>query len=91
METTPPHDITDVLPPWASTQMRADWITEELPPWASTQQVADWIHVPVATVHQWRHRGLAPRAYRIGRHLRFRREDIAEWLDAHADPRPGAA
>ena len=43
--------------------------------------VAKFLGVPVATLYQWRRLGSGPRAYRLGKHLRYRRFDIEAWLD----------
>lgn len=48
--------------------------------WMTTQQLADWLQVSVSTIYDWRAQGMGPLAYRIGRHLRWRREDVMEWL-----------
>jgi excisionase family DNA binding protein len=45
-------------------------------------QVAEELKVPIATLYQWRSRGGGPPALRIGRHLRYRSEDIDGWLAA---------
>lgn len=43
---------------------------------------------PVATLAQWRHRGIGPRYLIIGRHVRYRRGDVDAWIEAqYAEPR----
>ena len=32
--------------------------------------------VPVATLYQWRHKGIGPKSRRVGRHLRYKPEDV---------------
>jgi excisionase family DNA binding protein len=49
--------------------------------------LSDMLGVPVATLYGWRHRGEGPQGYRIGRHVRYRREAVEEWLRAQADTR----
>ncbi len=49
----------------------------------TTDQVADYLSVPVSTLYQWRHRGIGPRAARVGRHLRYRRTDVDRWVEQH--------
>ena len=49
--------------------------------------LSDMLGVPVATLYGWRHRGEGPQGYRIGRHVRYRREAVEEWLRAQADAR----
>jgi excisionase family DNA binding protein len=51
-------------------------------------EVAAFLDVPVATVRTWRANKTGPRGCRIGRHVRYRREDIDEWLELRSDPRP---
>ena len=53
--------------------------------------LASELGVPVGTIYAWRHRGLGPRGYRIGKHVRYRRADIEAWLELQADPRPVSA
>jgi excisionase family DNA binding protein len=48
----------------------------------TTQELADYLGVPVATIYRWRYRHEGPRALKIGRHLRFRVEDVERWLDS---------
>lgn len=45
--------------------------------------VSDVVGLPVATLYQQRHRriGVGALAIRVGRHLRWRPEDIEAWLD----------
>ncbi len=54
------------------------------PLWA-TDQLAEHLGVPVATIYAWRARGLGPRACRVGKHLRWRPDDVARWLESTAD------
>ena len=49
--------------------------------------LAELLGVPVATLYGWRHRGEGPRGYRIGRHVRYRRVEVEDWLRAQADTR----
>jgi len=37
--------------------------------------------VPVATLYQWRHRGIGPKSRRVGRHLRYKPEDVRAWVE----------
>ena len=47
----------------------------------TTAQVSEYLQVPVATLHQWRYKGVGPRAAAVGRHLRWRRADVDHWLE----------
>ena len=46
--------------------------------------------MPVSTIYDWRSRGVGPRAYRFGKHLKFAVTDVTEWIEAQRDPTPGA-
>ena len=45
------------------------------------QDLADFLAVPVATIYGWRHRRTGPPGFRIGKHVRYRRSDIEQWID----------
>jgi predicted DNA-binding transcriptional regulator AlpA len=36
----------------------------------------------VETVYQWRRKGIGPRGFRVGRHLRFDPEDVSAWVES---------
>ncbi len=42
--------------------------------------LADYLEVPVATIYAWRYRRQGPPGFRVGRHLRFRRSDVEQWI-----------
>lgn len=46
-------------------------------------EVAEIVSLPISTLYQQRHRrvGVGALAIRVGRHLRWRPEDIERWLD----------
>ncbi|MDI3211691.1 helix-turn-helix domain-containing protein [Arthrobacter sp. AL12] len=46
--------------------------------------------VPVATVYTWRATNKGPRAMRIGKYLRFRREDVLAWEESLLEPKATA-
>jgi excisionase family DNA binding protein len=54
-------------------------------PMMSPYDVASYLGVPLRTVYRWRTRGDGPRGYRIGRHVRYRYEDVELWLEHHRD------
>ena len=51
----------------------------------STEEVAGILVVPVNTLYCWRYKGTGPRAYRVGKHLRYRLVDVLDWLE-HGAP-----
>lgn len=56
----------------------------------TVQQFAEEMGIPVQTVYRWRTEGKGPRAHKIGRHVRFSRHSVNEWLEQQLDPRPAA-
>lgn len=51
----------------------------------SLSELSEMLGVPLGTSCRWRHRGEGPVGYRIGRHVRFRRRDVEEWLATRSD------
>lgn len=56
-----------------------------------TTELAEYLDVPVATVRKWRFEGHGPRSLKVGRHVRYRRADVEQWLDTLAPEPRGAA
>jgi excisionase family DNA binding protein len=54
-------------------------------PLLSVEQLAAYLQVPVPTLYQWRHKGTGPRGLRVGRHVRYRRVDVEEWVARQAE------
>lgn len=52
----------------------------------SPDEVALFLSVPVKTLYQWRYKGVGPRGLRVGKHLRYRQDEIEAWLEALDDP-----
>ncbi|CAG7615908.1 helix-turn-helix transcriptional regulator [Actinacidiphila bryophytorum] len=53
-------------------------------PLATPAELSEYLGVPVATLYQWRHRGLGPKAHKVGRHLRCRWAEVEAWVDQQA-------
>lgn len=49
-------------------------------PWMTPKGLATLLGVPLQTIYAWRTRGEGPPAHKIGRHLRYRPEDVEQWL-----------
>jgi excisionase family DNA binding protein len=45
------------------------------------EEVSSFLGVPVPTLYQWRHKGIGPKSRRVGRHLRYKPEDVLAWLE----------
>lgn len=52
--------------------------------------LAQELKITEQTLARWRIEGQGPRAYRVGRAVRYRRSDIERWLESRAIPQ-GAA
>jgi len=50
-------------------------------PLLKVAEVAEYLGVPVQTLYDWRMRKRGPKAVKVGRHLRYRPEDVERWLD----------
>jgi excisionase family DNA binding protein len=55
------------------------------------EEVASYMQVPVKTLYDWRHRSIGPRGMRVGRYVRYRRDDVDAWLESCRDPDPPLA
>lgn len=53
--------------------------------WMSPTEICQELQIPLQTFYQWRVKGVGPRAYRFGRHLRIDRRDFDEWLQSHVE------
>jgi excisionase family DNA binding protein len=47
------------------------------------QEVADRLNVPTATIYGWNSRGTGPTYLKLGRHARYRLDDVVAWENAH--------
>ncbi|MDR1441202.1 MAG: helix-turn-helix domain-containing protein [Bifidobacteriaceae bacterium] len=54
------------------------------------RDLAQVIGVPVATIYDWRSRGLGPVAHRFGKHLTFTAADVEAWIASRRE-QPAAA
>jgi len=54
------------------------------------EETAEYLRIPKATLYQWRYNGTGPRSIKVGRHIRYRRADVDEWLESNASPRTAA-
>ena len=50
-------------------------------------ELSEMLGVPIESLYGWRHRGDGPVGYRIGRHVRYRRSAVEDWLETQADRR----
>lgn len=55
--------------------------TQDLPQLLSIEELADYLRIPRTTIYVWRSNGVGPPGIKIGRHVRFRRDDVEAWLE----------
>ncbi|WP_198961258.1 AlpA family transcriptional regulator [Pseudonocardia sp. MH-G8] len=60
-------------------------------PLATRLEVAEYLGVPVATLDRWAHHGTGPAYRKIGRHTRYRWEDVETWIEQQAAGGTGQA
>jgi hypothetical protein len=46
----------------------------------TTAELAAFLSLPVKTLRDWRYTGVGPRAFRVGRHLRYEPAEVRRWL-----------
>lgn len=46
--------------------------------------VSQYLGVPIGTLANWRYQRRGPAFVRVGRHVRYRAEDVGEWLAMRA-------
>jgi excisionase family DNA binding protein len=51
----------------------------------SPADVSEYLGVPVATLYKWRQMGEGPPGFRIGKHIRWRPQDVEAWLETRRD------
>ncbi len=53
---------------------------DRLEPLLTVAEVAGYLGVPIKTLYAWRYHRQGPPALRVGRHVRYRRSDLEEWV-----------
>lgn len=48
----------------------------------TVHDTAAYLGVPVQTLYRWRYLNVGPKAYRVGRHLRYLPEQVRAWVVA---------
>ena len=46
-------------------------------------EAAEYLGVQPVTVTLWRHRKIGPKYYKIGRLIRYKQEDLDQWVEAN--------
>lgn len=58
-------------------------------PMMDLHALAAYLGVSEATIYLWRKEGKAPRAYKLGRALRWRKSEVDAWLEEQREPANG--
>ncbi len=56
----------------------------------SVKGLAEYLQVPEQTVYRWNSQGTGPRFIKVGKHVRYRLDDITRWLDTRASHDTGS-
>ncbi|MGI8681146.1 MAG: helix-turn-helix transcriptional regulator [Mycobacteriales bacterium] len=48
-------------------------------------EAAARLRTPVATLRYWRHLGIGPDSFRLGRRVMYRQQDVERWVNARHD------
>jgi predicted DNA-binding transcriptional regulator AlpA len=54
-------------------------------------EAAEMVRSPVATLRYWRHQGIGPHSFRVGRSVRYWRSDVHNWLQEQSVHNSAAA
>jgi excisionase family DNA binding protein len=64
--------------------MNTEALSQDAAPLMTPQETATFLAVPVLTLTAWRQKRKGPRSFRVGKHVRYRRADVEEWLERQA-------
>lgn len=56
-------------------------MSETFPALGTTRDLAEFVKKPESTVRHWRQTGTGPSYFRLGKSVRYRREDVEKWLE----------
>ena len=60
---------------------------ENLGDYLSVDELAQYLQLSRETIYHWRLEGVGPKATKLGKHLRYSRENVAAWLKDRTDRR----
>lgn len=47
----------------------------------TVDDLSEYLGVPLTTVYAWRYHRQGPPGFRVGKHLRYRRADVEQWIN----------
>ena len=53
--------------------------------WLSVEELAAWLDVPVRSIYTWNQTRNGPPVTHVGRHVRYRRQAVDEWLASRTE------
>lgn len=48
----------------------------------TVEEMSAYLRIPVKTAYNWRSMNKGPKGIKVGRHVRYRYEDVEAWLNA---------
>ncbi len=60
-----------------------------MPRMLTIRQAAEQLGRPVATLYDWRYKGIGPRSAKVGGRVMYRAEDLDAWLEAQFESAVG--
>lgn len=64
---------------------------EEFPAFGTTRDLAELVQKPESSVRHWRQQGTGPAYFRLGKSVRYRREDVESWIAEQIQREPASA
>lgn len=77
------HPLPSSFQPKADIQRQLTSPAEVLPILLSQNQLADYIGKSTSWCERARWSGEGPRFFKLGKHIRYRIEDVQAWIDTH--------
>jgi excisionase family DNA binding protein len=65
----------------------ASRFADDLGDYLSVDELAQYLQLSKETIYHWRLEGTGPKATKLGKHLRFSRENVQAWLKDRTDRR----
>lgn len=54
--------------------------SDDLLPLITASDLSEYLGVPTGTLANWRYQGRGPAFVRLGRHVRYRAQDVLDWI-----------
>jgi excisionase family DNA binding protein len=58
-------------------------MAEQPQQWLTPEELAEELNVPMKTLYVWNHKRKGPAFTRVGKHVRYSRTAVDEWLTVH--------